>query len=224
MVRGKFREVVDNTELRAYLAIFIVAALVIAFDVSRQYGSFGASLRFAAFQTSSFLSTSGTAVTNYESWPPLSQTILFILMFLGGCSGSTAGGVKIVRYAVLYKQAGNEFRRMIYARGVFSIKLNNKMGRKDVIYGVAAFIFLYFMLIALATLVTAAAGFDILTSLSASLSVLGNVGTGFGAIGPGNNYAFFPDHIKWLYSFLMITGRLELWTILVLFQREYWRM
>ncbi|MDR3301685.1 MAG: TrkH family potassium uptake protein [Spirochaetaceae bacterium] len=222
MLRGKFREAIDNTELRVYIALFVIASLVIAFDISHHYDSWGTSLRFAAFQTASFITTAGIAITSYDSWPALSQTILFILMFLGGCSGSTAGGIKIVRYAVLYKQAGNEFRRMIYPRGVFSIKLNNRMGRKDLIYGVAAFMFLYFILIALTTLATAASGFDVLTSLSASLSVLGNVGTGFGAIGPGNNYAFFPAHIKWLYSFLMITGRLELWTILVLFQREYW--
>jgi trk system potassium uptake protein TrkH len=113
---------------------------------------------------------------------------------------------------------------MIYPRGIFSVQLNNKVGRKDVVYGVAGFIFLYFFLIALCTLITAASGFDIITSFSASLSVLGNFGTGFGAIAPGHNYAIFPAHLKWIYSFLMIAGRLELWTVFILFQREYWRV
>ncbi|MDR2864685.1 MAG: TrkH family potassium uptake protein [Spirochaetaceae bacterium] len=223
LLRGKIREIVENTELRAYIIIFIIASLTITLDIWRYYGSLGTSFRFAAFQTSSFLTTTGMTIADYHSWPPLSQAMLFILMCIGGCSGSTAGGVKIIRYAVLYKQACNEFRRMIYPRGVFSVRLNNKAGRKDVVYGVAAFVFLYFTIVAFSTLITAAAGFDILTSLSASLSMLSNLGIGFGSIGPGATYAIFPDHIKWLYSFLMLSGRLELWTILVIFRREYWR-
>jgi trk system potassium uptake protein TrkH len=144
-------------------------------------------------------------------------------MFIGGCSGSTAGGIKVIRHTVLFKQAGNELRRILYPRGVFSIQLNRKVGRKDVVYGVAGFVFLYFMIVVLTTLVTAAAGFDILTSLSAALCVIGNIGVGFGGIGPGHNYSGFPDYLKLFYSLVMIAGRLELWTVFVLFTPEYWK-
>jgi trk system potassium uptake protein TrkH len=144
-------------------------------------------------------------------------------MFIGGCSGSTAGGIKVIRHAVLFKQAGNELRRILYPRGVFSIRLNKKLGRKDVVYGAAGFIFLYFMITGVTTLITAAAGFDLFSSFSAALCIIGNIGIGFGAAGPGQNYGAFPDWLKLFYSLIMITGRLELWTVFVLFTPEYWK-
>jgi trk system potassium uptake protein TrkH len=144
-------------------------------------------------------------------------------MFVGGCSSSTAGGIKVVRLLVLFKQAGNELRRLISPRGIFSVRLNQKVGRKDVVYGVAGFMFLYMTVIAAVTLLTAASGFDVFSSFSAALAVTGNVGIGFGAIGPSSNYGAFADPIKWLFSFVMIAGRLELWTVFILFTPEYWR-
>jgi len=169
------------------------------------------------------LSTTGNARTDYTAWPALAQGVLFCLMFIGGCSGSTAGGIKIIRLTVLFKQAGNELRRILYPRGVFSIHLNKRAGRKDVVYGVAGFVFLYFAIVSVTTLVTAAAGFDIFSSLSAALCVTGNIGTGFGIIRPGQTYGVFPNYIKLFYSLVMITGRLELWTVFVLFTPEYWK-
>jgi trk system potassium uptake protein TrkH len=144
-------------------------------------------------------------------------------MFIGGCSASTAGGIKVIRHVVLFKQAGNELRRLIFPRGVFSVRLNRKVGRKDVVYGVAGFVFLYCMVIALTTLVVASSGTDLFSSFSAALSVTGNVGVGFGAVGPFHNYGAFPDYVKWVLSFVMIAGRLELWTVCVLFSPEFWR-
>ncbi|MDR2481947.1 MAG: TrkH family potassium uptake protein [Spirochaetaceae bacterium] len=223
IMRGNIREVIYNSELRGYIGIFIAASALITISAYPQYGSAGAAIHDAVFQVSSFLSTSGSVITDYSRWPPLAQAVLFLLMFTGGCSGSTAGGIKIIRHIVLYKQMANEMRRMIYPRGVFSIQLDHKVGRKDVVYGVAGFISLYISIVAITTLVTAGAGFDILTSLSAALAVLGNVGSGFGSIGPGCSYSIFPDYIKWFYIVVMIAGRLELWTMILLFRREYWR-
>jgi trk system potassium uptake protein TrkH len=144
-------------------------------------------------------------------------------MFIGGCSGSTAGGVKVVRWSVLFKQTINEFRRILYPQGVFSIQLNKKVGRKDIVYSVAGFFFLYFFIVAITTLATAASGFDIFSSFSVALSVMGNIGAGFGVIGPHNNYSVFQPHLKLLYSLVMIAGRLELWTVIVLFTPGYWK-
>jgi trk system potassium uptake protein TrkH len=117
----------------------------------------------------------------------------------------------------------NELRRVIYPRGVFSVQLNKRVGRKDVVYGVAGFFFMYITVIAATALVTAASGADLFSSLSAALSVTGNVGVGFGLIGPTGNYGAFPPYIKWFYSFVMIAGRLEMWTVFVLFSPAYWR-
>ncbi|MDR1277465.1 MAG: TrkH family potassium uptake protein [Treponema sp.] len=223
LLRGKFRDIAANTELRVYLGIFFVAAAAVTVSLIPVYGSPLEALRYASYQTASILSTTGSAVTDYEQWPGLARMVLFILMFIGGCSGSTAGGLKVIRHAVLWKQMGNVLRRTLYPRGVFSIQLNKRVGRKDVIYGVAGFFCLYLMVVAATTIITAAAGTDLFSAFSAALSITGNVGVGFGAVGPAHNYSAFPNHIKWLFSFMMIAGRLELWTVFLLFRPIYWR-
>jgi trk system potassium uptake protein TrkH len=223
IVKGKFRDIITNTEGRAFLLIFFAASLAITLSLLPEYGSFGRAWRYGAFQAASILSTTGTARTDYTVWPALAQGVLFCLMFIGGCSGSTAGGVKVIRHAVLWKQTGNEFRRILYPLGVFSIHLNKKLGRKDVVYGVAGFVFLYMMTVGITTLVTAASGYDIFSSFSAALSITGNIGVGFGAVNPAHNFSAFPAYLKWFYSLVMISGRLELWTVFVLFTPEYWR-
>jgi trk system potassium uptake protein TrkH len=223
LLRGKFREVLSNTEGRAYLIIFLVAAVLITGTLLPVYGSLGKALRYGTFQAASILSTTGNVIADYETWPQTARMILFCLMFIGGCSSSTAGGIKVIRHVVLFKQAGNELRRIISPQGIFSVRLNKKVGRKDVVYGVAGFIFLYMAIITFTTLLTAASGTDIFSAFSAALSITGNIGIGFGAAGPSHNYGAFPDFIKWLFSFVMIAGRLELWTVFVLFTPEYWR-
>ena len=221
--RRNFKEVFYNSELRAYLAILAAATAALAFSLYPVSGSAGGALSRAFLQAVSALSTSGAVFFDYTLWPAFAQMIIFVLLLLGGCSGSTAGGVKLIRFVVLCKQAGSEMRRLIHPRGVFSVQLNHKVGRKDVVYGVAGFLFLYMLMMAVAALATAAAGFDLVTSISAGIVLLGNTGTGFGATGPGTTYALFPAHLKWLYVFMMIAGRLELTTVLILFKRDFWR-
>jgi trk system potassium uptake protein TrkH len=223
LFQRKFRDLAHNTECRVYISIFIIAALVISLNLIPQYGSFGSALRYGSFQTASILTSTGNARVDYSAWPSLTQAALFLLMFIGGCSGSTAGGIKVIRWTILFKQTINEQRRILYPQGVFSIRLNRKMGRKDVVYGVTGFILLYFLIIAITTLATAASGFDLFSSFSTALSVTGNIGTGFGIIGPHNNYGVFQPHLKLLYSLVMIAGRLELWTVIVLFSPGYWK-
>jgi trk system potassium uptake protein TrkH len=223
LLRGKFRDIAANTEFRVYLGIFLTAAAAVTVSLIPVYGSPLSALRYASYQTASILSTTGSATADYEQWPGLARMVLFILMLVGGCSGSTAGGLKVIRHAVLWKQMGNVLRRTLHPRGVFSVQLNKRVGRKDVIYGVAGFCCLYLIVVALTTLITAASGTDLFSAFSAALSITGNVGTGFGAVGPAHNYSAFPNHIKWLFSFVMIAGRLELWTVFLLFRPLYWR-
>lgn len=223
LFQGKFADILNNTEGRAYIFLFLAASALIAGSLLPVYRSPSSAIRYAMYHAASILTTTGAAIADYEVWPPLAQAVLFLLMFIGGCSGSTAGGIKVIRQVVLFKQMGNELRRLIHPQGVFSVRLNRKVGRKDVVYGVAGFTFLYLMVIALMTLIVAGSGTELFSAFSASLSVIGNLGAGFGAVGPTHNYGAFPDHIKWLFSFVMIAGRLELWTVFILFTPNYWQ-
>jgi len=223
LLKGKVGDLWNNSELRVYLSVFFGVSLLVAVSILPAYGDIGTAFRYAAFQVASLLTTTGYMSADFDQWAPLAKALLFLVLFIGGSSGSTGGGIKVVRIVVLFKQAGNEIKRLLYPRGVFSVRLNGKVGRKDVVYGVAGFIALYLGLVLLVMLVVASSGADLITSISAALVTVGNVGPGFGAIGPTMNYAAFPDYVKWVFCFAMIAGRLELWTIFVLFTKEFWR-
>jgi len=223
VVRGKFRDFLYDTETRAFFLIFVVAALIMSFSLLHQYGSFKESLRYGSFLAASFLSSTGHARADYTAWPVLAQGVIFCLMLVGGCSGSTSGGIKVIRWTVLFKQAKNEIQRMLYPQGVFSIHINRKVGRKDVVYSIAGFLFLYFTAITVTTLATAASGYDLFSSLTAALSFVGNIGNAFGIAGPGYNFGGFPGHLKLLYALMMLAGRLELWVLFVMFSPDFWK-
>lgn len=215
LMQRKWKEVWQSSEARAYVMIFLVSAAISAFSSGSITNSF--------FYTASILTTTGITAGNQALITPLAGAILFLLMFIGGCSGSTAGGIKVIRHVVLFKQAGNEIKKILYPRGVFSVQLNKKVGRKDVVYGVAGFIFLYFMLICFAALVIASSGISHTTSFSIALISLGNIGLNPALLEPYTIFLQLPDYVKWTLSFIMIAGRLELWTAFVFFSREYWR-
>jgi trk system potassium uptake protein TrkH len=222
LIQGKFREVLCNSEIRAYGLIILVSVGISVFVLLPGL-PFPEALGKASFHIASILSTTGFFAADYSPWPPAAQGVLFFLLFAGGCSGSTAGGIKVIRHVVLAKQAGNEMKRLLYPRGVFSIRLNNKVGSKSVVYGVAGFVFLYLFITLSAALIVSSSGMDLLSSLSLAALCLGNVGLGLGAAGPGAVFQDLPALIKWVLSFVMIAGRLELWTALVFFSRAYWR-
>ncbi|HPC71355.1 MAG TPA: potassium transporter TrkG, partial [Treponema sp.] len=223
MFQGKIQDLIKNTELKVYLAIVIIASVLVALTILPEYGTLSRAFRYASFQVASILTTTGFATTDFDLWPSFAKTVILILMFIGGCSGSTGGGIKVVRHVVLFKQAGNEIRRLLHPRGVFSIQLNGRVGRKDVVYGVAGFVFLYLALVFLVTLVVSSSGTDLVTAFSSALVTVGNIGPGFGLVGPAQNYSNFPDYVKLVWSFAMIAGRLELWTVFILFTPEFWR-
>jgi trk system potassium uptake protein TrkH len=223
-LRGKYRDLLCNSEAVAYAVVTLASGLIIAVAILPQSVSPEAALRQAFFNTASILTTTGLFNENYNLWPGLAQGTLFILAFLGGCSGSAAGGIKIIRYVILAKQTGNEIKKIIYPRGVFSIQLDGKSGKKDVVYGVAGFVFLYFLLLFLTAFLVSSAGEDVFTSLNTALICLGNIGLGLGKLGPFMTFPDFPAYVKWGLSFVMIVGRLELWTVMVFFTRDFWRM
>lgn len=223
LLQGKIQDIIKNTELKVYLAIILIASLLIALTLLPKYNTMAEALRFSSFQVASILTTTGFATADFDLWPSFAKAVLLVLMFIGGCSGSTGGGIKVVRHVVLFKQAGNEIRRLLHPRGVFSIQLNGRVGRKDVVYGVAGFVFLYMALVFTVTMVVTISGADLISALSTALVTVGNIGPGFGIVGPSQNYAHYPDYVKLVCSFAMIAGRLELWTVFILFTPEFWR-
>lgn len=223
IVARRVHSIVQDGELRAYLSIFVVASVVSGVVLAERYGGFLQGLRYGSFQVASILTTTGYATADYTLWPYIAQIVLFALMFVGGSSGSTGGGIKVVRVVTMIKQGWNEMRYLVYPRGVFAIRLSGERLRKDIVYAISGFVMLYFTILVFSTVVIAAADNDILTSLSTALATLGNIGPGFAGVGPTQNYAFFPDWLKLYLTFVMMLGRLEIYTVLVLFTGRYWR-
>ena len=151
------------------------------------------------------------------------QLVIFTLFFLGGSSGSTSGGVKIIRWVILGKQLRNEMMRTLHPHGVFSIRLNGKVGRKDVVFSVASFITCYMFLVFITTFVGTIFNLDLFSAFSGALTMVGNVGPGFGVLGPSFNCGGLESGLKWFYMFAMIAGRLELYTLIIFFFEGYWK-
>ena len=222
--RGRPGRLFGNLELRTFICIYVLAAALVTLSVTGAvYESLGQALRFAAFQAASLLTGTGFTTANYDAWPNLARAVLLVVMFVGGCSGSTAGGIKVIRVATLFKQALNEFRHLIHPQGIFTLRIGDRRVKKDILYPVAVFFFLYIGLVLVTTLVVAGSSPDLTTAFSTGLATVGNVGPGFGAIGPAQNYAFYPDAVKWWLSFAMLTGRLEVYSVLVLLIPAFWR-
>jgi trk system potassium uptake protein TrkH len=223
LIKGRFREALNNSEGRAYIGITLAAVFLCFASVFPRYKTPGEGIRKSFFQVLSILTTTGYSSAGIMDWPPLAQGVIFFAAFIGGCSSSTAGGVKIIRYVILAKQTKNEIKKMLWPAGVFSISLNKKEGRKDVIYGVAGFLFLYAVLVLSGSILLSGLGLDFFSSFNLSLLCAGNIGLG---LIPGSMEKILLDlpwFGKWALSFIMIAGRLELWTVFVLFSREFRR-
>ncbi len=225
MFRGRFRDVARNTEFKAYLAIVLFATLLIASELTLRgvHPSMGESAQYALFQVASIITTTGYASEDFARWPHFSQIVLFFLMFVGGCSGSTGGGIKVIRLVTLYKLAFNEMRYLINPRGVFTLTVDGRPVKKDTLYLMTGFFFIYIFFVLLTMLVVSTANVDLVTALTTSLATIGNIGPGLSLVGPMSNYAHYPDYIKWWLSFAMMVGRLEVYTVFVLFSAFFWR-
>jgi len=223
LITRKFQDIYTNSEFKAYLLIVFVTVLVITFFLLPVYHSFGTSLRYSAFQVMALVTTTGFGTADYILWPAATQFFLFILFFIGGSSGSTSGGVKVIRWVVLGKQLGNETKKMLHPHGVFTIRLNGKPGRDDIVFNVTSFMFLYLLLVMITTFFGCLGNLDLTTSFTGALSIVGNVGPAFGNLGPSNNFSMVPEFVKWWYCFAMLAGRLELYTLVIFFIPSFWR-
>lgn len=222
LVTGKFSEIRENTEFKAYIAILVVFITAVTIAIIPNYGGFFKALRYSSFQVISICTTTGFANADYMTWPAAAQFFIFVLFFIGGSSGSTSGGIKVVRWVILAKQVNNETKRMLHPHGVFSIRLNNKVGRKDIVFSVTSFMTVYFVLVLITTFVGCLGNLDITTAFTGALSMIGNVGPAFGALGPSANYGFLPAFVKYWYCFAMLAGRLEIYTMIIFFLPSYW--
>jgi trk system potassium uptake protein len=224
LLMGKFTYVFRDTEFKSYLVIYISATLIMTLNLyGNFYQSITESFRYASFQAATIVTTTGYASADFEKWPYFSQTILYILMFVGGCSGSTGGGIKVIRLVTLLKQGLNEMKYLIHPRGIFTLRISGDSVPKAIIFSISGFFFLYIFMLLITSLVVASSGEDLLTSFTTALATVGNIGPGFGKIGPTENYAFFPAYVKWFLSFAMLVGRLELYTVLILFTPRFWK-
>ena len=210
------RGVRSATEPKVLLVLYGGAAALVAVALSRAGESAGRAVRLAAFQVASVLSTTGFASADFAVWTPAAQAVLLALMLVGGCSGSTAGGVKVVRWTILARQAGVEMRRLLHPRGVYAVRIDGIPVQDGLVVRVAAFLFAYLVLVCATALAGATAGLPPLEAVTAALSMVGNIGPALGALGPIANYGAQPAPLKLWYCFAMLAGRLEIYTMLVL--------
>lgn len=223
-LRGNFEPLRKDDELKTYAGIVLAAIALISLDllVHSKY-SLGNTLRHSSFQVVSLITTTGFTTVDYDMWPPLSRAILLILMFIGGCGGSTGGAIKVVRVNVLAKHSIRELKRAVYPRRVTVVRLNGKAVPEEVCSAVLAFVILYISVFLLSTLAMSAMGLDLMSAVGSVAATLGNIGPGFGLVGPTCNYSALPALGKWLLSFCMLVGRLEVYTVLSLFVPGFWR-
>lgn len=224
LLQGRWKKFFKDTELKTYLFIILASTLISA-AVLRFYNTYetiGESLNHALFQVTSIITTTGFATADTNTWPTTCKVILITLMITGGCAASTSGGIKIVRIVVFFKLIRRGIYKRLHPNAVVTIKLGDKSLSSDTVSAIANYLFLYATVFLIGSLLICLSGADLVTSTTACLSCLSNVGPGFGLVGSMDNFAFFPDSIKILLALIMIAGRLELFTFLILFAPSFW--
>ena len=224
LMRGRHLAFWRDAECRFFLGAVVLLSLLVSWDVfGTIYKTIGQSLRYGTFQVVSILTTTGYATYDYEQWPAMSQLILLLCMFLGASAGSTGGGMKCLRIMLCFKFCYKELFGLVHPRAVLSIKIGGRSVPEDVIRSVLGFMALYMGLFGLSSVMLAGMGVDFVTAFGAVAATMGNIGPGFGMVGPVENYAQLPYLGKWLLIWCMLLGRLEIYTMLILLVPEFWR-
>lgn len=226
LYRRDFKKVASNSELKFYIALNLgfIAVISAIFIYSGYYESLTDALRYSSFQVLSISTTTGFATDDFNLWPPIIQFLLFSLMFIGASAGSTAGSIKTIRILVLVKKGYRELKQLLYPRGVFPIRIDNRTVNEKIVSSISAFFVLYiFIAVTSAIILLVIEDISVLTALSACAATLGVIGPGLDQVGPMENYMFFKDSTKLFLAFLMIVGRLELYAVLVILTPAFWR-
>jgi trk system potassium uptake protein TrkH len=213
-----------SEEIFWYLGVFVVLSFVLSgVDIWIDNDSYFHALTHSFFTIASVMTTTGFATLDYSTWGNFAIAVIFLAMLVGGNAGSTAGGVKVIRYIVLFKNIRMQFRQMIHPKAILNVFIDGKKVSPYVITSTTGFIFLFIMTNMLVTIYLFARGYDAMSAISAALATVGNIGPGFSLVGPACNYSFFSDIDKIVLSFAMLIGRLEFYTVLLLLSRSFWR-
>ena len=241
IAKGKFKKAFDDEEFKVYLLGVLALTAITTFviynyaDVSKLptdiqviahpmiYGELESAFRHGLFQVLAVITTTGFVSADFTIWSPFLTVMFFVVMFSGASAGSTAGGVKIVRHIIMIKNGFLEFKRTIHPNAIIPVRYNDKPVTRGIVFNIMAFFILYLVVFVFGSLVFSAMGIDFITSLGATASSLGNVGPAFGDLSPVNNYDSLPPAGKWWSSFLMLLGRLELFTVLIIFTPSFWK-
>lgn len=233
--KGKVQRVIKDEEFKFYaglIALFvIIAALVVYFKADvpvteyhpKVFGDAESSFRHTLFQVISVVTTTGFVTADFTSWTPFLTIFFFGLMFMGGSAGSTSGGIKVMRHVLIIKNGLLEFKRTLHPSAIIPVRYNGKTVKEHIVYNIIAFFVLYMLLFIIGALVLGAMGMDFVTAIGGAASSLGNVGPAFGSLYPLSNFNGLPDAGKWWCGFLMLAGRLELFTVLILLTPYFWK-
>ncbi|MCL6218111.1 TrkH family potassium uptake protein [Zunongwangia pacifica] len=234
--KGKVQRVLQDDEFKWYFyfvaAFTIISSLIVYFqaDVSLSsidhpmiWGEGESAFRHSLFQVLTVITTTGFVSADFTMWTPFLTIFYFGMFFLGGCAGSTAGGVKVMRHIIMIRNGLIEFKRTLHPNAILPVRFNKKSINSDIVFNIQGFFILYMLSFIIGAVVLAALGLDFETAIGGAASSLGNIGPAFGALSPVNNFDLLPDFGKWWCSFLMLIGRLELFTVLIILTPFFWR-
>lgn len=234
--KGRFRKVFGDEEFKWYCFFIIgfttIASLIVFFEADPELssivhpmllGEFESAFRHSLFQVLSVITTTGFITADYTLWTPFLTVLFFGLFFLGGSAGSTSGGVKVMRHVIMIRNGIIEFKRTLHPNAVLPVHYNGKSISKRIVFNILGFFILYMLSFIIGAVVLAAMGVDFQTAIGGAASSLGNIGPALGFLGPVNNYDALPAAAKWWCTFLMLIGRLELFTVLILLTPFFWR-
>ena len=216
IISGKIKEAFHIEEVKYYIGIIIASTILITANISRMFDSPVTSLRHAFFQVASIITTTGYSTVDFDAWPELSRMVLLILMMIGGCSGSTAGGIKVYRIVLLMKQFKKELSVLRHPREVKVLRMDGSTVKESVMRSTNVFISIYFVIFFISLLLISIENYDFTTGFTAVTATINNIGPGLSLVGPSCNYGFFSPYSKIILIFDMLTGRLELFPVLLL--------
>lgn len=223
-LRGDLKSFHRDVEFRFYIGVIITSVvLLMVFNFTHLFSGFGERLRHTVFQVVAIMTTTGYGTHDYETWAPTGHFLLLTLMFIGGMAGSTGGGMKTMRVLILIREARMELRQLIHPRGIFPVRLGDKIIGDEVLRKIFGFVLLYLLLFFIGAIVMTFFQLDIVSAIAASAACLNNIGPGLGLVGPTDNYHHIHSLGKWVLAMLMLMGRLEVYTVVILFSRSFWR-
>ncbi len=223
LLLGRFKSILRSTELWVYLGIVFTSITIICINIYSIYGNFAETLRQSTFQVGAIISTTGYATTNFDLWPGLSKAVILFLMIVGGCAGSTAGGLKVSRVLILVKSIVRELKKAIHPRSVQVVKIEGKKLDEQTISGVTSYFAIYAACIILVFIILSAEPFSVETNLSATLSTFNNIGPGFDAVGPAVNYSCYNQFSTFIMTIAMLLGRLEIFPLILGLNPLLWK-